>query len=108
MYQQFLIAILDQVDRYAILHAAAVQPPGGEGVALAAPSGHGKSSLTQELARRGCRFLSDDYAPVDPAAATITPYLRTIGIETGGRAPMPPAVREAAVSGSATMLVGKA
>ena len=107
-YQQFLLAILDQVARYTILHAAAVETPGGEGVVIAGPSGHGKSSLTQELVRRGCRFLSDDYAPVDTARSTVTPYLRTIGIEAGGSAPVPPPIREAADSGSYPVLLGKA
>jgi len=108
LYQQFLLAILDQVDDHVILHAAAVETPCGEGVVIAAPSGHGKSSLTQELVRRGCRFLSDDYAPIDPEAATIAPYPRTIGIEARGGAPIPPVVREAADSGAATLLLGKA
>ncbi len=94
LYQQFLFAIVDQVDRYVILHAAAVETPAGEGVVIAAPSGHGKSSLAQELVRRGYRFLSDDYSPLDPVGATIAPYPRTIGVVSGG--------------GSAPVLLGKA
>ncbi len=108
LYQQFLTAILDRVAGHIILHAAALETKSGEGVLLAAPSGHGKSSLTQELVQRGCRFLSDDYAPLDPAAALIAPYPRTIGIQPGGGAPVPRPVREAASSGTAPVLLGKA
>jgi hypothetical protein len=45
-----------------VLHASAVQRPGGGVIAFAGESGWGKSTLAAALAVRGCRLLGDDSA----------------------------------------------
>lgn len=45
------------------LHAAAVEV-GGTALLLAAPSGHGKTTLAAALVRAGARLLSEDLSPV--------------------------------------------
>jgi len=63
----------------------------GRAFLLAGPSGHGKSSLSLELVRRGHGFLSDDIAPLDLRRGTIEPFQRTVALidEDGSPAPEP-------------------
>jgi hypothetical protein len=46
------------------LHASAVAPRTGAGIALLAPKGYGKSTLAAALLQAGARLLSDDAVPV--------------------------------------------
>jgi HPr Serine kinase C-terminal domain len=52
------------------LHASAVSVK-GVGVAVAGPSGVGKSTLAAALADQGCAVLADDISIVDPKTVTI-------------------------------------
>lgn len=108
VYQRFLNTILDRVEHCAVLHASALLDSAGGAVVLAAPAGHGKTSLTLELVGRGYRFLSDDYAPLDLTTGNVRPYPRAVGILPGGRAPIPAAFSEAARRTDAPRLLGKA
>jgi len=107
VYQRFLNTILDRVEDCAVLHASALLDPAGGAVVLAAPSGHGKTSLTLELAGRGLGFLRDAYAPLALATRTVRPYPRAVGILPGGRAPLPAPFAKAAGRSGAPRLVGK-
>lgn len=107
VYQQFLFELMDRVSTHAVLHAAALADAGGRAIVLAAPSGHGKSSLTLELARRGFAFLSDDYAPLDLDTRVIAPYPRTVGILPRESAPIPEPFRARALDPGAVRLFGK-
>jgi hypothetical protein len=80
---------MDAVASHVVLHAAALTDGAGQGVILAAPSAHGKSSLSLELARRGHGFLSDDLAPLEIDRATILPFPRAVAVRPGEGAPIP-------------------
>lgn len=80
LYQHFLDLVMARLGSHAVLHAASLIEPGGGVMLLAAPSGHGKSSLTFELVRRGFAFLGDDYAPLDLATRRVHPYPRALGL----------------------------
>ena len=46
----------------------------GQAVVMAAPSGHGKSTMVGECVSRAWRYMSDDIAPIDPADGTVVPF----------------------------------
>lgn len=54
-----------------IVHAGAVQVPGGGAVLLVGPSRQGKSTLAAFLQREGWRLLGDDAAVIRPEEATV-------------------------------------
>jgi hypothetical protein len=90
LYQRFVSTLMGHIASHAVLHAAAVvERSGGGALLLAAPSGHGKSSMTLELTRRGFGFLGDDYAPLDTGRRTIAPYPRAVGVVPARSAPIP-------------------
>ncbi len=107
VYQCFLNSLMDRIGGYAVLHAGALVGPGGGVVVLGAPSGHGKTSLSLELAHRGLGFMSDDFAPLDLSRRVVFPYPRTVGIIPGGRAPIPEAFARSAKEPHAVRLFGK-
>ncbi len=84
---------------YEALHAATVQGPGGA-VAIAAPSGTGKSTLALELLRRGWPLLSDDVLALSPipGGALAHPGLAHMNVP-GTAEELPPCVRTIGVFG---------
>ena len=106
-YQFLLDALMDRLGSHALLHAAALRTRSGGALLLAAPSGHGKTSLTLELAHRGLGFLGDDYAPLDLDRRRVLPYPRAVGIHPDGDAPIPPPFRSLATQPGVTQLFGK-
>ncbi len=76
-----------QVRSHFLFHAAALRGPGGQGVLLAGGSGLGKTTLTQELLRRGWGFFSDDVAAVERASAWLHPFPRSLGVRVAGDRP---------------------
>jgi hypothetical protein len=66
---------------YAI-HASAVVYRGAA-LALAGPSGHGKTTLALGLLRRGLGLLSDEFAIVEPATRQVLPYRRSLHVRPG-------------------------
>lgn len=107
LYQHFLITLFDRVEAYAVLHGAALTDRRGDVFLLSGPSGHGKSSLSLELAQRGHGFLGDDYAPLDLDRGEIRPYPRAVALKPEGTAPIPEAFRIAAQDSSVDRLFEK-
>ena len=106
-YQRFLQTLMDGLGSHLLLHAAALADGRGRATLLAAPSGHGKTSLTLELLGRGMRFLGDDYAPLDPEARTVHPYPRAVGLVPDPAKPIPDRFRRIALAPDAVRLLGK-
>ncbi|MCA1792216.1 MAG: hypothetical protein LC667_20925, partial [Thioalkalivibrio sp.] len=63
-----------------VLHAAAVQHPGGAALLLG-DSGAGKTTLSLLLRHAGLHLLSDDISPIDPATAEVLPFPRSIHLD---------------------------
>lgn len=78
--------ILDEVTRQGretlCVHGAALSL-GGRGIVLAAPSQHGKSTLSLALSSRGFRFLSDEVAAIALDPPTLRPFPMAIGCRQG-------------------------
>ena len=84
---------------YEALHAATVQGPGGA-VAIAAPSGTGKSTLALELLRRGWPLICDDVLALSPIAggALAHPGVAQMNVSSTG-SDLPSSVRTIGVLG---------
>jgi hypothetical protein len=100
-------ALMDALGSHAVLHAAALVSEQGTAFLLAAPSGHGKSSLTLELVRRGRGLLSDDCAPLDLRTARVHPFPRAVAVRPDGSGPIPEPFATAARRDDAVRAFGK-
>lgn len=80
--------LLDQVTRrdpdLLCIHAAALARS-GRGIAIAAPSCNGKSTLTLALAARGWDFLSDEVAAIHLESLQMLPFPLAVGCRSGTR-----------------------
>lgn len=74
--------VMNTLSRLFVLHAAVVAKD-GRALLLSGGSGSGKSTLSYALARRGFRFLGDEYAPFDPATLEVLPFPRPIYFKPG-------------------------
>lgn len=72
-------ALLSAVDRFVMVHGAAVQGRAGP-VLLVGPSGSGKSSLTAGLYAAGRAPLADDTVLLDPATGGLEPFGRAVRV----------------------------
>ncbi len=75
-------AIMDQIERFLVLHAAALERD-GRALLVAGPSGSGKTTLTLALLERGFRLLSDDFSPLERTSGLVHPFLKAAGIRPG-------------------------
>ncbi len=66
-----------------VLHAACLELPRGGLLTLVAPSGGGKSTLAAALLQLGCRFLSDEFVPIDHGSLRPWAYPRALGLKNG-------------------------
>lgn len=78
--------IADSVTSHILIHGAALRNPSGSGVMIAGRSGLGKTTLTVELLRHGCGFLSDEIAAVDRNSQLLDPFPRCVGRRISGAA----------------------
>lgn len=74
--------LLDRVDRFVVLHAAALSRE-GRAVLVSGPSGAGKTTLALALLEAGWRLLSDDFAPLERATGLVHPFLKALGLRPG-------------------------
>ncbi|MBP7147793.1 MAG: hypothetical protein KBD01_09625 [Acidobacteria bacterium] len=77
--------LLDRVDRFVVLHAAAVEHA-GRAFLVAGPTGSGKTTLALALVERGLRLLSDDFAPLERGGRRIHPFPKSLGVRGGAAA----------------------
>ena len=92
-----LESLIDTIPEHLVFHAGAVSHA-GRGLLVCGPPGFGKTSLVLELARRGCGFLSDDYAPIALREGHLHPFPRSVGIvaeSPAARTLLPGLVRDA-------------
>lgn len=84
LFAQLVQGVLERLhDRgiYVVHAGAAVYRDGA--VLLAGRSGHGKTTLTLGLLRRGLGLLSDELAVIDPSTHWVVPYRRSLHIRPG-------------------------
>jgi len=81
-YDGVLNAIVGAIRSHFLIHAGVVSS-NGQGIILAADSGHGKTTLALELVRRGCKFLSDEMAALGRADGWIYPFPRSLRVRPG-------------------------
>lgn len=74
--------IAARVNTHFLIHAAAISY-NDQGVILAGDSGYGKSTLTLALVRRGCRFLSDEFAALGRSDGLLYPFPRSLQLLPG-------------------------
>jgi hypothetical protein len=67
-----------------LFHAGVVSLDGA-GVVMVAPSKMGKTTLTLQLVSRGCGFLSDEIACLDPETGLLEPFPRKINLRESTR-----------------------
>lgn len=82
IYDGVLNAIVAGVRSHFLIHAGVVSQ-GGEGIILAADSGHGKTTLVLELVRRGFKFLSDEMAALGRLDGLVHPFPRSLRVRPG-------------------------
>jgi hypothetical protein len=64
---------------FYIIHAGVVSR-GEDGIVLTGQSCFGKTTLTLEMVRKGYRFLSDEFCPIERGTMRISPFPRTISL----------------------------
>jgi hypothetical protein len=82
VYESILKIILARIQSHILIHAGALACQ-GQGLILAADSGHGKTTLTLELVRRGAKFLSDEMAALGRHDRRLYPFPRALRIRPG-------------------------
>ena len=70
-------------------HAGAVARPDGSVALLCGGSGAGKSTLTAALMQRGCAYLTDETAVLDPESLTVLPFRKPLSLKSGAQALYP-------------------
>ncbi|MEX1032506.1 MAG: hypothetical protein WDZ30_04050 [Cellvibrionaceae bacterium] len=74
------IELQKQLKHLYFIHAA-VLAHGDQAIIITAPSGTGKSTTAWALLHHGCRYLSDELAPIDLTNLTVQGYPRALGLK---------------------------
>lgn len=75
--------------RRLLLHAGAVVTHDGSALLLPGPGGSGKSTTTLGLVGAGMRYLSDEFAVIEPATGCVVPFPRPLALKHGSRRLLP-------------------
>jgi hypothetical protein len=75
-------AVVTESDRYLMVHSAAAAYA-GSAILLPAAMDSGKSTLVSGLVGRGCGYLTDEAAAIDPVTNQIQPYPKPLSIDPG-------------------------
>ncbi len=98
--------LLDRVDRFVVLHAAALERE-GRCVLISGPSGAGKTTLALALLESGWRLLSDDFAPLERATGLVHPFPKALGLRPGPGEGLARARWDLAGAGAAALAPGE-
>lgn len=83
------IAAINAASGHLLLHAGGLARADGGVVALCAPSGGGKSTLTGRLAQRGLAYLTDETLCLAPDSLRIRPFRKPLVLKPGAHALFP-------------------
>jgi hypothetical protein len=74
--------VVVESDRYLLLHAAAASHS-GSAMLFPAAQDSGKTTLVAGLVQRGCGYLTDEAAAIDPVTLNVDPYPKPLSIDRG-------------------------
>ena len=74
--------VQDHLGAYTTLHAATLAQPGGA-LAIAGPSGAGKTTLALALMAAGWAYYSDDFCPIHRETRLVHSYPRSLWVRPG-------------------------
>ena len=79
IYEAILCAITSRIRSHILFHGAALVHE-GRAIVLSGDTGHGKTTLTLRLMRRGFKFLSDEMAAFSRKNGLVHPFPRALRI----------------------------
>jgi hypothetical protein len=78
-YMMIFNELKDLFKDFFLIHAGVVSKD-GKGIVIVGPSSFGKTTLTMELVKRGFKFLSDEFCPIDRKTMHIHSFPRSLGV----------------------------
>jgi len=78
--------VMDRVRGFTVLHAGVVGTSKGT-LAVAGPSGAGKTTLTLALVEAGLSYFSDDFCPLSRATGQVHPFPRSLWVQAAAGRP---------------------
>lgn len=81
LFEKDMTIELQKMFKHLYFMHAAVLSYRDEAIIIAAPSGTGKSTTAWALLHHGCRYLSDELAPIDMNAMRVSAYPRALGLK---------------------------
>lgn len=78
-YMVILNELINRIKNFFLFHAGVVSQ-GESGALIVGPSSFGKTTLILELVKRGFRFLSDEFCPIDRESKRISSFPRSLSI----------------------------